>query len=68
MTDRPGEYVASRIDRLCKRTWDRLGVRRDIGPFMALCCVALPFIPMLKIAGTGLFDVNAYRNVPVKAE
>ena len=67
MTDRPGDYVASRIDKLCKLAWDRLGVHREIDPFMALCFMALPVIPMLKITDTGLFDVNAFKNVPVEA-
>lgn len=68
MTDHPGDYVASRIDKLSKLAWDRLGVHRDIDPFMALCFMALPVIPMLKITDTGLFDVNAFKNVPVESE
>jgi len=68
MTDRPCEYVAHRIDKLCKQAWENLGVHRDIDPFMALCFMALPVIPRLKITDTGLFDVNAFRTVTVEAE
>ena len=68
MTDRPGEYVAGRVDKLCKLAWDRLGVHRELDPFMSLCFMALPVIPMLKITDVGLFDVNAFGTVPVEAE
>ena len=60
--------MASRIDKLSKLAWDRLGVHREIDPFMALCFMALPVIPMLKITDGGLFDVNAFRFVSVEAE
>jgi len=67
MTDRSGEYVAQRIDGLCKRAWYDLGVHRNIDPFMALCFMALPVIPQIKITDNGLFDVNAFKPVPVEA-
>ena len=68
MTDCPGEYVAARVDELCTLAWKRLGIHRNLDPFMALCFMALPVIPMLQITDTGLFDVNAFRSVPVEAE
>ena len=68
MTDRPGEFVAGQIDRLSKLAWYELGVHESIDPFMSLCFMALPVIPELKITDTGLFDVNAFRTVPVEAE
>ncbi len=34
-------------------------------PFMALSFLALPVIPELKITDQGLFDVNAFRHVPL---
>lgn len=67
MTDRPGEWVAREIARLCDIAWSALGIHKDIDPFMALCFMALPVIPALKITDTGLFDVNAFRTVPVEA-
>ena len=66
MTDRPGDYVARCIDKLCKLAWYQLGVHENIDPFMALCFMALPVIPNLKLTDTGLFDVNAFRTVPVE--
>ena len=68
MTDRPAEYVARCIDKLCRQAWSELGVHKAIDPFMALCFMALPVIPKLKITDTGLFDVNAFKTVPVEAE
>ena len=68
MTDCPGEYVARRIDRLSRQAWADLGIHRNLDPFMVLCFMALPVIPKLKITDTGLFDVNAFRTVPVEAD
>ena len=67
MTDRPSDNVARRIDMLCKQAWNELGVHEDIDPFMVLCFMALPVIPNLKMTDAGLFDVNAFRTVPVEA-
>ena len=67
MTDRPGEWVAREIARLCEIAKNALGIHGNIDPFMALCFMALPVIPALKITDTGLFDVNAFRTVPVEA-
>lgn len=67
MTDRPGEWVAGEIARLCDIAENALGIHADIDPFMALCFMALPVIPALKITDTGLFDVNAFKTVPVEA-
>ena len=66
MTDRPGEWVAGEIARLCDIAGNALGIHADIDPFMALCFMALPVIPALKITDTGLFDVNAFKTVPVE--
>ena len=68
MTDHPGDYVAMHINNLCKRAWYDLGIHREIDPFMALCFMALPVIPKLKITDTGLFDGNAFHTVPVEAD
>ena len=67
MTDRPGEWVAREIARLCDIAGNALGIHGNIDPFMALCFMALPVIPALKITDTGLFDVNAFKTVPVEA-
>ena len=68
MTDRPGEEVAKRIHELGELAERELGVHANVDPFMTLCFMALPVIPELKITDTGLFDVNAFRTVPVELE
>lgn len=68
MTDRSGVFVAKRVDALCDIAIKSLGVHRDIDPFMALCFMALPVIPKIKITDTGLFDVNAFKTVAVEEE
>ena len=40
--------------------YGKLGVSRDIDPFMTLSFMALPVIPALKITDSGLFDVSAF--------
>lgn len=68
MTDRPGELVAQRIRELGDAAHRALGIHANVDPFMALCFMALPVIPQLKITDTGLFDVNAFRTVPVERD
>ena len=68
MTDRPGELVAKRISELGALAHRALGIHENVDPFMALCFMALPVIPALKITDTGLFDVNAFHTVPVELD
>ena len=68
MTDRPGEYVALRVRRLCHIAHESLGVHKNIDAFMALCFMALPVIPQIKITDTGLFDLEAFQIVPVEED
>lgn len=68
MTDRPGELVARRIRELGETAHRQLGIHGNVDPFMALCFMALPVIPQLKITDTGLFDVNAFCTVPVELD
>ena len=66
MTDRSGEFVAQRVDKLCYIAAQALDIPKSIDPFMALCFMALPVIPWIKITDNGLFDVGAFRFVPVE--
>ncbi len=67
MTDQPGEQVARRIAQLDELAYGRLGIRRELDPFMSLCFMALPVIPELKITDMGLFDVEKFCHVRVEA-
>lgn len=42
----------------------KLGVSKDIDPFMTLGFVSLPVIPQLRLTTLGLFDVNSFKLVP----
>ena len=68
MTDQPGETVARRLAEMGNTAHEALGIHQDVDPFMALCFMALPVIPHLKITDEGLFDVDVFRHVPVEAE
>ena len=53
----PAEEVNSKLKKL-KRAASALGVSRDIDPFMTLAFVSLPVIPVLRLNGKGLINVN----------
>ena len=65
MSDLPGAEVAARYAALDRRA-------KDLGsplaaPFMTLAFMALLVIPRLKLGPQGLFDVDAFRPVPLFA-
>lgn len=60
MTDDDAMSVYDVLKQMHEIAYDRLGVNRDIDPFMTLSFMALPVIPALKITDTGLFDVSAF--------
>lgn len=60
MTNQPVEQVSAQLEELNAVAFDRLGVRRDIDPFMTLSFLALPVIPELKLTDMGLFDVKRF--------
>jgi adenine deaminase len=66
MSDRPGAEVAAaytEIDRFAKSLGSQLAA-----PFMTLSFMALLVIPTLKIAPTGLFDVERFAPVGLLAD
>jgi adenine deaminase len=68
MSDQSGEWVDKKLRSLDQKAVDALGVSRDVEPLMTLCFMALPVIPELKITDMGLFDVGAFRFIPVEAQ
>ena len=67
MTNEPGETVSAQLEELNTIAFDRLGVRRDIDPFMTLSFLALPVIPELKLTDMGLFDVKRFDFTSINA-
>ncbi|MCI8910287.1 MAG: adenine deaminase [Oscillibacter sp.] len=58
MSDEPLETVNERLEA-AKAAAHRLGVSREIDPFMTLSFLALPVIPALRVTTRGVFDVNS---------
>ncbi len=58
MSDERLEVVNEKLER-AKAAAHRLGVSRDIDPFMTLSFMALPVIPSLRITTRGVFDVTS---------
>jgi adenine deaminase len=68
MSDQGGEWVDKKIKALEKIAVEELGVSREVDPLMTLCFMALPVIPELKITDMGLFDVGAFKFIPIEAD
>ena len=68
MSDRSGEWVDRKLKALEQKAFEELGVSRELDPLMTLCFMSLPVIPELKLTDMGLFDVKAFKFIPVEAE
>jgi adenine deaminase len=66
MSDQSGEWVDKKIKSLEKIAVEELGVSRAVDPLLTLCFMALPVIPELKITDMGLFDVGAFKFIPIE--
>lgn len=60
MTDESAQVVYDTLRKMHEIAYGKLGVNRNIDPFMTLSFMALPVIPALKITDSGLFDVTAF--------
>ena len=67
MTDDSQDEVCDTLDKMHEICDRELKVNKDIDPFMTLCFMALPVIPELKLTDTGLFDVTAFKHIPLEA-
>lgn len=66
MTTQPAPNVAKTLDRM-KEKVRSMGLSDSIDdPFIQLAFLSLPVIPDLKLTDQGLFDVNAFRIVPIE--
>ena len=60
MTSKPIEETNKILKEMIEICYDKLGVSKDIDPFMTLAFMALPVIPSLKLTDMGLFDVEKF--------
>lgn len=67
MSDKSGEWVASRIESIHNKAWSELGVGSDVEPVMTLCFMSLAVIPEVKLTDMGLFDVTKFSFMPIEA-
>lgn len=67
MTNENGEWVEEKLRTIHEKAHCELGVNKDIEPIMALCFMALPVIPEIKITDIGLFDVENFSFIPLEA-
>ena len=65
MTDRPLKAVEAESQTLYLAARDELLIPDTVDPFVALSFMSLPVIPSLKLTTNGLFDVTAFRHVPL---
>ena len=68
MSDRSGEWVAEKLERIHRAAHAHLGISGGVEPVMTLCFMSLPVIPELKLTDMGLFDVTQFAFIPVEAE
>jgi adenine deaminase len=66
MSDRDGAWVDGKLASLQKKAVEILGVNGNVEPLMTLCFMSLPVIPEIKITDMGLFDVEAFKFIPLE--
>ncbi|MDD6088097.1 MAG: adenine deaminase [Desulfovibrionaceae bacterium] len=60
--------ISATLSRMTQYAHDHLRIPEDVHPFMTLSFLTLPVIPELKLTDQGLFDVGAFRFVPIGKE
>jgi len=60
ISDESMEDVNKKLEEMLHLAYDKLGVNKNIDPFMTLSFLALPVIPEIKLTDMGLFDVTKF--------
>lgn len=68
MSDQSGEWVMKQLTVIHDLAHKELGIDGRVEPVMTLCFMSLPVIPELKLTDMGLFDVTAFRFIPIEAD
>ncbi|WFA08304.1 adenine deaminase [Tissierella sp. Yu-01] len=65
MTTKPIEEINIILKEMIDLSYNKLGVNKDIDPFMTLSFMGLPVIPKLKLTDMGLFNVEEFKFVDI---
>lgn len=65
MTTKPIEEINLILKEMIDMSYNKLGVNKDIDPFMTLSFMGLPVIPKLKLTDMGLFNVEEFKFVEI---
>lgn len=68
LTTKPIEETNKALGEMMDISYNKLGVNKDIDPFMTLSFMGLPVIPKLKLTDMGLFDVEKFEFIQVGLE
>ena len=60
LSQKPAKDIQQGIDKLLQEAW-KLGISKEIDPFITLSFMALPVIPSLRLTDLGLVDVDTFR-------
>lgn len=59
------ESVNEQLKEMLNIAYEKLGVNKEIDPFMTLSFLALPVIPDIKLTDSGLFDVKNFKFIDI---
>ncbi|KPU26747.1 adenine deaminase [Caloranaerobacter sp. TR13] len=65
MSNKSMEEVNVTLKEMLDLAYNKLGVNKDIDPFMTLSFLALPVIPEIKVTDMGLFDVSKFQFIEI---
>ncbi len=68
MSNKPMEDVNKDLEEMLNIAYNKLGVNKDLDPFMTLSFLALPVIPEIKVTDMGLFDVTKFNFTKINVE
>jgi adenine deaminase len=66
MSCEKSSVIIESLTRLSNLAQDKLGVSKALDPFMTLCFMSLPVIPVYKLTDIGLFDVRKFDFVDIE--
>lgn len=68
ISDRPMEEVRDKLEKMLEIAYVKLGVNKELDPFMTLAFLALPVIPEIKVTDKGLFDVTKFEFIDISVK